>query len=118
MSDILCKKCAEPWEIFYVNHEALWDDPGHAAPEHLQEAHRAILDADEEAYRINGASLPSDYHYKHGGEALAKSILRGEGCPSCWHDPSRATVTEEGQLEVLRHNLFDSAWDGDPAELF
>lgn len=117
MSDALCKKCGEPWEIFYLTHEALWDHPGMHAPEHLIEAHHQLLVADDDAY-AEGKSVPSDYHVKHGGEALTKSVMKGEGCLSCWHDPSRQRLNEDQQLEVLRHNLFDSNWDGDPAELF
>ena len=116
MSDIICRKCSEPWEQYYLAHEGLFDDPGSEAPAYLQEAHEAINQADDDHYHSRRDTPPE--HYKMGGELLVKAVLKGEGCPSCWYDPSRATNDEDTQLDALRHNLFDSAWDGDPAELF
>ncbi|MCA1781932.1 MAG: hypothetical protein ABR616_18790 [Dermatophilaceae bacterium] len=121
MSDAICRKCQEPWELFYLAHEALWDHPGRHAPKDIIEAHEAILAADDAAWAANsgdpGVSAKID-HYKMGGERLQKAVLSGEGCPSCWSNPERATADEDASVEALRHNLFDSGWDGDPAELF
>ena len=117
MSDLICRKCSEPWDLYYLGHEALWDHPGDAAPAPFVEAHEALLLAEDRHYSEHGLSLPGDHHFKHGGEALVKAILVGAGCPSCWYDPSRATNSLADSEEALRHNLFDSGWDGDPAGL-
>jgi hypothetical protein len=111
MSDAICQKCQEPWDLYYLAHEGLLEYPGTAAPADLLEAHESLLDAFDAAH---GAVD----HYKLGGERLQKAVLRGEGCPSCWTDPKRAIASEDEQMEALAHNLFDSGWDGDPAELF
>ena len=119
MSDAICTKCQEPWELYYLAHDALWEYPGDGAPRVFKDAHEEILRLDDEAWRNNdrSASAKPD-HYKLGGKALQVAVMRGEGCPACWDDPSRVITDEDAQLDALRHNLFDSAWDGDPAELF
>ena len=119
MSDAICLKCHEPWDLYYLGHEALWEDPGAHAPQRFKEAHDALLAADDEHHHalVHGLSLPSGRHYAIGGEALTKAVLSGEGCPACWWDPARAHAREEISEDALLHNLFASGWDGDPAEL-
>ena len=117
MSDAICRKCQEPWELYYLAHEGLWDYPGAHAPADIREAHENLMLADA-VFEEQGESIPSGHHYANGGERLQKAVMMGEGCPSCWWDSSRATNDEDASIEALRHNLFDSGWDGDPAELF
>lgn len=121
MSDAICGRCQEPWELYYLAHEAMYEFPGEHAPEPIKAAHEALTKADDEWYQETGGesrSRPS--HYDLGGKLLQMTVLKGEGCPACWDDPSRVVAgehAEEAALDALRHNLFDSTWDGDPAEL-
>ena len=117
MSDAICLKCQEPWELFYLAHEAMWDPPGNEAPADLKELHEKLLKDDEDAFNMSEDFSPQVFK-DYGGERLQKAVLAGEGCPSCWHAPERVTADEDQKMESLRHNLFDSGWDGDPAELF
>ena len=119
MGDAICRKCGEPWELYYLRHEALWDYPGDDAPEDIHDYHARLVSEDERLYEESGrhpdapsAKIPSLW-----GERFQTAVLRGEGCPACWEDPSRVHDNEDASIDALRHNLFDSTWDGDPAEL-
>jgi len=113
--DAICLKCQEPWEIYYLGHEALFDPPGEHAPQEFKDAHEKISQMGDDHL---AQGWPAPDHYKLGGDALTKAVMRGDGCPSCWHDPSRIRDDEDERQEAFAHNLFDSGWDGDPAELF
>lgn len=120
MSDAICRKCSEPWELFYLAHEAMWDFPGADAPKDILDLHHKLMQDDEDAFNLSESFKPDVYN-DYGGQRLQHAVLRGEGCPSCWADPSRrhsGDVGEELSIQALEHNLFDSGWDGDPAELF
>lgn len=120
MGDAICRQCGEPWELYYLRHEALWDFPGEHAPADLREHHAELIGEDERLYEESGrhpdapsATIPAAW-----GQRFEAAVLRGEGCPACWDNPDRAHGDEDASVEALRHNLFDSNWDGDPAELF
>jgi hypothetical protein len=122
MSDAICRKCGEPWELYYLAHEGLYDFPGQHAPERMKNLHDDLVAADDAWHDRKDlenpdALDPRPSHYELGGKELQHAVMRGEGCPACWEDPSRATMDEDESLDALRHNLFDSNWDGDPAEL-
>lgn len=117
MSDAICRKCNEPWEMYYLAHEGLYDHPGDAAPNYLKELHHQLVKADDKWYD-EGEVGTRPRHYDLGGKQLQRAVLIGEGCPACWENPEHATNTEEDSIAALRHNLFDSAFDGDPADLF
>lgn len=120
MSDAICLKCQEPWELHYLAHEAMWDFPGAHAPKDILDLHHKLMKDDEDAFNMSEDFSPSVYA-EYGGERLQKAVLSGEGCPSCWGNPERVSTGDVGEAaatEALRHNLFDSGWDGDPAELF
>ena len=119
MGDAICRQCGEPWELYYLRHEALWDFPGQNAPADIQQHHAELVGADEEAYVASGkhpdyprVKVPAEW-----GERIQTAVMRGEGCPACWDNPEAENLSEEESLDALRHNLFDSTWDGDPAEL-
>ena len=117
MSDAICGKCQEPWELFYLAHEAMWDFPGKHAPKYILDLHHKLVGDDEDAFNMSEDFDPHVFK-DYGGQLLQVAVLKGEGCPACWGDRTRVTSDEDAQVEALRHNLFDSGWDGDPAELF
>lgn len=117
MADVICRKCSEPWDQYYLSHEGLWDHPGEFAPAEFIAAHEALLDADEEWWEEHGFSLPPNHHYENGGWDLLRAIVKGVGCPACWGDPSRVSNSPAQEEEALKHNLFDSGYEGDPMEM-
>jgi len=117
MSDAICLKCQEPWELHYLAHEAMWDFPGAHAPKFVLDLHHKLLKDDEDAFNMSEDFDPHVFK-DYGGDLLQKAVLKGEGCPACWDDRTRVVTDEDQKMEALRHNLFDSGWDGDPAELF
>lgn len=126
--DAVCVKCHEPWEVYYLRRDGIWDHPGPGAPRHLIEEHETLVAAEEalldQYCEPDGSIGPrSEYWDEHKAlnstvtEALLKAVLKGDGCPACWYDPSRVTNDDDREMRALAHNLFNSGWDGDPAEL-
>lgn len=97
--DIICMLCGEPWEHYYLRWDAPFDHPGDRAPAAVLAEHEAVVAGEEP----NGAHVAA--------------LLKGKGCPSCWSSEPEATLDEAGQLAALEYNVFDSGWDGDPAEI-
>lgn len=110
--DVYCLRCEEPWDLYYLGHEALWDHPGEFAPAYIVMAHENILLEDDAAYR-EGRS-PDVNVYDIGGYELQVAGMSGRGCPSCWYQP--IPPESPNRDELLAKNL-DSGWDGDPMEL-
>lgn len=110
--DVYCLRCAEPWDLHYLGHEALWDHPGEFAPAFLVEAHEVILLKDDDAYR-EGRS-PEINVYESGGREFQIMVMSGLGCPACWDAPVPAESPNRDEL--MAANLA-SGWDGDPMEL-
>jgi len=116
MSDVKCRKCLEPWDTHYLRHEGLWESPGSSAPKELIEYHIALLIEDDRRYAESGNN-PDYEGAKHNTDLLLEAVAKGKGCPACWDDPSRINNDPEQELEALRHNAFDSGYEGDPMEL-
>lgn len=112
MSDILCRKCREPWEVYYLRNEAGYDWPGPGAPDSVTLA----FEAWEDAQYSDGPDEPHDLA-RNAHDAVYRAVASGLGCPSCWADPSRILSGEEAEEAALAglYSLFDGT-DDDPAE--
>jgi hypothetical protein len=123
MSDITCRKCGEPWEYLYLRHEAGFEDPGPHAPATVRKAYDGFARASKRADRTHGTSAYEDAELaeqnagRNTSKRVYEAVASGQGCPSCWFDPSRIptdpTAREQIEVEGL-HSLFDGT-DDDPA---
>lgn len=115
MPDMNCPKCNEPWDTAHVRNDAFGGDE-YDGRENMPPALGSLWDewvatANEHGWDSEEADAKRDVlllaYYNTG---LA------HGCEACWYEPDRV-LDGDARLEAMERALFDSAWDGDPAEI-
>lgn len=114
MADMTCPKCGEPWDTYHVRNEAFEGDE-YDGPDGMPHALQALWHSWVELEPFSGTD-----EERAARDALGLAYYKtglSKGCTACWYEPDRV-LSGEAQTDALRRALFDSAWDGDPAEFF
>lgn len=114
MPDMHCPKCGEPWDTSHVRNDAFSGDPEYDRPENMPAALEAMWDEWRDAL-IENRDDDADVLADNLRAAYYRTGL-AHGCEACWADPSRV-LDDDARLAAMRRAVFDSAWDGDPAEI-